>query len=210
MKPGVGLPAESISTIGTTVLLACRQDLPEEDVFELARFLGDNHANLVRAHPLLAQMDSPENLHQLQFPVHEGAQLHYERHEPSFIQKWADTIALILSVLAIAGGALMTIRQIYLMRLKESLDEFFAKVETITSELVEGASSERIVEIAKQLHEIRRETTKKLIAEELSANESFVIFQRQLHTAQQMVNEALRKSEGRKVPGDEVDSEGIA
>jgi hypothetical protein len=75
---------------------------------------------------------------------------------------------------------------------------------------VEGASSERTVEIAKQLHEIRRETTKKLIAEELSANESFVIFQRQLHTAQQMVNEALRKSEGRKVPGDEVDSEGIA
>lgn len=210
VKPGVGLPAESISTIGTTVLLACRQDLPEEDVFELARFLGDNHANLVRAHPLLAQMDSPENLHQLQFPVHEGAQLHYERHEPSFIQKWADTIALILSVLAIAGGALMTIRQIYLMRLKESLDEFFAKVETLTSELVEGASSGRIVEIAKQLHEIRRETTKKLIAEELSANESFVIFQRQLHTAQQMVNEALRKSEGRKVPGDEVDSGGIA
>jgi hypothetical protein len=41
---------------------------------------------------------------------------------------------------------------------------------------------------------IRRETTKKLIAEELAADDSFVIFQRQLHTAQQMVNETLRKS----------------
>jgi hypothetical protein len=49
-----------------------------------------------------------------------------------------------------------------------------------------------------------------LIAEELGANESFVIFQRQLHTAQQMVNEALRKSEGKPVPGSEVDSEEIA
>ena len=49
-------------------------------------------------------------------------------------------------------------------------------------------------EIAKELHKIRRETTKKLIAEELAADDSFVIFQRQLHTAQQMVNETLRKS----------------
>ena len=209
-KPGEGLPAESLSTIGTKVLLACRDDLAEQDIFELTRFLHENQAALVRSQPLLVQMGYPQDSHHLQFPIHEGARLHYDRDEPNFIQKWAETIALVLSILAVAWGVGTTIRQIYLMRLKESLDEFFAKVEAITSELVEGASSERTVEIAKQLHEIRRETTKKLIAEELSANESFVIFQRQLHTAQQMVNEALRKSEGRPVPGDEVDSEGIA
>ncbi|MFL2938995.1 MAG: hypothetical protein ACJZ7A_07865 [Opitutales bacterium] len=37
-------------------------------------------------------------------------------------------------------------------------------------------------------------TTQKLIAEELGADDSFVIFQRQLHTAQQLVNESLRKA----------------
>jgi len=202
VKPGQGLPGESISTIGTTVLLACRQDLPDEHAFEVARFLGQNRANLIRAHPLFAQMDSPENLEQLQFPVHDGAQLHYDRHDPSFIQEWADTIGLILSVLAIAWGTLVTVRQIYLMRLKESLDEFFQKVEAITSELVAGTNHERSRQIAGDLHAIRRETTKKLIADELAANESFVIFQRQLHTAQQMVNEALRKESGEPDPAD--------
>ena len=39
----------------------------------------------------------------------------------------------------------------------------------------------------------QQETTKKLIAEELATDDSFVIFQRQLHTAQQLVNETLRK-----------------
>jgi len=195
VKPGLGVPGEPISTIGTTVLLACRQDLAENHAFELARFLGQNRASLIRAHPLFAQMDSPEKMEQLQFPVHDGAQLHYERHEPSFIQEWADTIALILSVLAIAWGTLVTIRQIYLIRLKDSLDEFFQKVEAITSELVAGTNHERSRQIAGELHAIRRETTKKLIVDELAADESFVIFQRQLHTAQQMVNEALRNEE---------------
>jgi len=59
--------------------------------------------------------------------------------------------------------------------------------------LVKGLTAERATEIVKDLHAIRRETTRKLVAEELAANESFVIFQRQLHTAQQLVNESLRK-----------------
>lgn len=207
VKPGQGLPGESVPTIGTTVLLACRQDLADEHAFALARFLGQNRADLTRTHPLFAQMDSPENLKQLQFPVHDGAQLHYERHEPSFIQEWADTIALILSVLAIAWGTLVTIRQIYLIRLKDSLDEFFQKVEAITSELVAGTSRERSRQVAGELHAIRRETTKKLIADELATDESFVIFQRQLHTAQQMVNEALRKETTNPKPTEEVGPE---
>ena len=62
------------------------------------------------------------------------------------------------------------------------------------TELVGGITIKRGKDIAKSLHSIRRETTKKLVKEELAANESFVIFQRQLHTAQQMVNETLRKT----------------
>ena len=204
VKPGQGLPKDTISTIGTMVLLACRQDLADEHAFELARFLGENQASLIRIHPLFAQMDSPDKMEQLQFPPHDGAQLHYDRHEPSFIQEWADTIGLILSVLAIAWGTLVTVRQIYLMRMKESLDEFFQKVEAITSELVAGTKPERSRQIAGELHEIRRETTKKLIADELAADDSFVIFQRQLHTAQQMVNEALRKESAKPKQAEEA------
>jgi flagellin-specific chaperone FliS len=78
--------------------------------------------------------------------------------------------------------------------MKDSLDKFFTKVDAITSELIEGVNEERANEIARELHDIRRETTQKLIAEELGADDSFVIFQRQLHTAQQLVNESLRKA----------------
>lgn len=105
------------------------------------------------------------------------------------------TIALIFSIIAVTWGAAKAMGNIYLKKLRDSLDKFFTKVDRITSELIEGVDLIRAREIAKELHEIRRETTQKLIADELAADDSFVIFQRQLHTAQQLVNESLRKSE---------------
>ena len=39
----------------------------------------------------------------------------------------------------------------------------------------------------------QQETTKKLIAEELATDDSFVIFQHKFHTTQELINETLRK-----------------
>jgi TRAP transporter TAXI family solute receptor len=193
-KLGKKIPSQTIPTIGTRVVLACSPELLLEDGYEITRFIQSEKANLTKAHPLFAQMSRPGDV-LLQHPIHEGAQLYHERGKPSFIQEWADTIALIFSIIAVTWGAAKAMGNIYLKKLKDSLDMFFTKVDRITSELIKGVDLIRAREIAKELHEIRRETTQKLIAEELAADDSFVIFQRQLHTAQQLVNESLRKSE---------------
>ena len=184
---------KSIPTIGTKVVLACNPDLAVNDIFEITRLIHTRVAELTKAHPLFVQLSTPDSS-LLHHPIHAGAKLHHEREKPSFIQEWAESIALVLSLIAVAWGAAKAIGKIYLQRLKDSLDKFFAKVDQITGELIEGVDATRAKEIAKELHGIRRETTQKLIAEELAADDSFVIFQRQLHTAQQMVNETLRKS----------------
>ena len=190
---GDRLPRDSIPTIGTRVVLVCSPTLEEEDAYEMSRSIDSAQAKLSKAHPLFAQISNPtETL--LQHPLHEGARLFFERTKPNFFQEWADTIALVFSLIAVTWGAAKAMSQIYLKRMKDSLDKFFTKVDAITSELIEGVNEERANEIARELHDIRRETTQKLIAEELGADDSFVIFQRQLHTAQQLVNESLRKA----------------
>ena len=86
----------------------------------------------------------------------------------------------------------IAIREIFIQKKKDSLDQYFEKVEILTGELINNPIKERVQEIASELHEIRKETIQKLVSEELAANESFVIFQRQLHTAQQLVSESSR------------------
>jgi hypothetical protein len=106
-------------------------------------------------------------------------------------------MALILSVLAVAWATTLAVKEIIVQKRKDSLDEYFQKVDILTSELIEKISPERVEEISSELNKIRKQTIQKLIAEELSANESFVIFQRQLHTAQQLVTEKTRVSKNR-------------
>ena len=148
---------------------------------------------MTRKHPLLARLAPPNDSTDLQFPLHEGARQYYERDEPGFVQHWSEPIALLFSVLALAWGVGVALREFILNQRKDTLDVYFERIDELTTELVKGLTAERATEIVKDLHAIRRETTRKLVAEELAANESFVIFQRQLHTAQQLVNESLRK-----------------
>jgi len=200
IEAGKGLPREKLPTIGTDVILACSSNLSDSAALQLTKSLSEGRGSLAIKQPLLAQLTSPTLPHH-QFPLHEGTRQYYERDGPTFIQNWSDPIALLVSLLAIAWGIGVTLRELFLRRRKDGLDVYFEQVDEITSELVKGTEPERIQAIASKLHDIRRQTTRKLMAEELAANESFVIFQRQLHTAQQMVNEFIRKNENSSTKG---------
>ena len=99
----------------------------------------------------------------------EGARQYYERDEPGFVQHWSEPIALLFSVLAVAWGIGVALREFILNQRKDTLDVYFERVDELTTELVRGPTAERATEIAKDLHAIRRETTRKLVAEELAA-----------------------------------------
>ena len=201
VAPGKGIPEKNIASIGTQVILACRADLEDSDVFDLTRTIIEGRAYLTGQEPLLAKISPLGETTEIQFPLHEGARQYYLRDEPTFLQNWSEPIALILSALAITWGIGVALRELFLQRRKDSLDVYFEQVDEITSELVKGTGPERIQAISRKLNDIRRQTTRKLMAEELAANESFVIFQRQLHTAQQMVNEFIRKNENSSTKG---------
>ena len=147
---------------------------------------------MARFHPLFAGISRPAMDGRLQFPLHEGARQHYDRNEPGFLQNWAEPMAFLISVLAVAWGVGVTLREFVQQRKKDSLDVYFEQLNAIMGELVKGPSPERVQAISDELHAIRSTTTQKLIIEQLAADESFVIFQGQLHSAQQLTSELFR------------------
>ena len=186
------VPQKKIPTVGVNVILACRTELGESHILRLTSIIHEYRSTLVNNQPLMAELSTNNIKDNLQFSFHEGARQYYERDEPNFLQTWSEPMALILSVLAVAWGTALAIREVVLRKRKDSLDQYFQKVDILTGELINRPTEERIREISSDLNKIRKETIQKLIAEELAANESFVIFQRQLHTAQQLVSEYIR------------------
>jgi TRAP transporter TAXI family solute receptor len=192
VAPGKGLPKQDLPTIAVDVILACRANLDNADVLKLTKSIHEGRAPMARFHPLFAGISRPAMDGRLQFTLHEGARQHYDRNEPGFLQNWAEPMALLISVLAVAWGVGVALREFVQQRKKDSLDVYFEQLNAIMGELVKGPHPERVQAISDELHAIRSTTTQKLIIEQLAADESFVIFQGQLHSAQQLTSELFR------------------
>ena len=89
----------------------------------------------------------------------------------------------------------MALREFLVQRRKDSLDVYFEQLGLLITELVDLKDSNRLQAIKIEIHKIRQETTQKLVAEQLLANESFIIFQNQLLTAQRMANDCTSFAE---------------
>jgi hypothetical protein len=61
----------------------------------------------------------------LLYPLHEGTVSFLSRNQPTFFERYADTIALVLSVLAVAYATGQTIRNRIAKKKKDRIDMYF-------------------------------------------------------------------------------------
>ncbi len=195
VSPGIAIPKAKITTVGTCVVLACHDELDESDTYKLASAIHEGRVSLTRQIPVLSTISHIGDNQKIQFPVHEGARKYLLRDEPNFLQNWAEPLALILSAIVIAWAVGVALREFLVQRRKDSLDVYFEQLGLLITELVDLKDSNRLQAIKIEIHKIRQETTQKLVAEQLLANESFIIFQNQLLTAQRMANDCTSFAE---------------
>lgn len=74
----------------------------------------------------------------LLYPLHEGTLSYLRRDQPTFFERYADTIALVLSIFAVLYGALQTIRNTLARRKKEQVDLYFLDFLEIRSDKTMG------------------------------------------------------------------------
>ena len=195
MSPGIAIPTAKITTVGTCVVLACHDELDESDTYKLASAIHEGRVSLTRQIPALSTISHIGDNQKIQFPVHEGARKYLLRDEPNFLQNWAEPLALILSAIVIAWAVGVALREFLVQRRKDSLDVYFEQLGMLITELVDLRDSNRLQAIKIEIHKIRQETTQKLVTEQLLADESFIIFQNQLWTAQRMANDCTSFAE---------------
>ena len=174
-RPGKTIPEQDLPTIGVRVVLACKSSLPNGDARKLIRSLLENRSALSQQSPILAKVHQINPDNDSQFPPHEGVGQYFRREAPGFFQRWSDTMALGLTTVVLSWSILAALRRILIQRKKDRVDTYFAKVDELITELVGGVDKDRAEAISSQLQAIRHEAMQKLIAEELEANESFVI-----------------------------------
>jgi TRAP-type uncharacterized transport system substrate-binding protein len=117
--------SKRINTVATDVVLVANNDIGEKSIYKLAGVLFQNRLELVHRDIMYRSMDESFDQKALLFPLHEGTTSYLRREEPTFFEKFADVIALLMSIIAILYGAIEAFRNNIARRKKAQLDQYF-------------------------------------------------------------------------------------
>ncbi|MCK5775636.1 MAG: TAXI family TRAP transporter solute-binding subunit, partial [Bacteroidales bacterium] len=171
-------PQTPVLTVSTNAVLVCRSDMDDGIIYEITQSLINHKSLIVNSNPIFRIINENFNTNELRFPIHPGVQMYLDRAKPSFLEKYAEVMALLLTITVLLFGLITSIGNWQKLRKKDRIDIYYQKVLDLDKVINNTSSSEELIKIEKELLNIRDEAFKLLINEKLSADESFNIFLR--------------------------------
>jgi hypothetical protein len=157
-------------------LLVCRADLPVDLVFETCSVLTDQKHRLAGINPLLAGFGHDFSPNELNIVLHPGARNFIERYQPGFLERYAEVLSVLLSIMLALGSGLITLRQWRRSTKKNKIDVFYKSIMHIIEEIPHIQSQTQAERILADLNALQKTTVDLVIQEKLAADESFLIF----------------------------------
>lgn len=197
-----GEPPEPVATLALHSLLVCRKNIPEKAIHDITKAIFENRAALIREMVVAAQIREDFDIPRLQFPLHPGARAYYDREKPFFLVTYAEPMGFILSLMIALIGMLAALKQWISMKKKNRIDRYYLHMDTLLNRMnSRDVNREELIDIEKQLSEMRHQAVRELTKEKLLANETFLIFQMLLSDCQRQVQARLSGFDsGKSIP----------
>ncbi len=130
------IPASDLPSVNVQRVFIVDASVPDDMVNKITRTMFERRRELVALTPLAGFVSPPRAGGGSFIPVHPGAQQYYDRHEPSFLQQNAETIALVLTMAALLASGLLQVvsrgRKRRVDTYNRGVLEVGAKVEVLT------------------------------------------------------------------------------
>ena len=144
------LPDTDLPTAVVQRLLISNKSLDDELVNRITSILFERRRDMVSMIPLAGFISAPD-ADEAFLPIHTGAQLFYDREEPSFLHENAEPIALILSVAALIFSSLL---KLFSNRKKELVDGYNHDLLALCQKARESTRREQLFQIKNDLLDI--------------------------------------------------------
>jgi TRAP-type uncharacterized transport system substrate-binding protein len=154
-------------------LLATHKSVSENAVYELTRNLLERKPWFNAIAPeVFSGITEDFDVMSLNQPLHAGARRYLERDDPSFLERYAETINMVVYVFFLLITGALGLTRWHARRKKDRIDKFYSRIMAIRMR----AMTEPHGPLLHELQQIELEAFESLIAEKLAANESFRIF----------------------------------
>ena len=168
--PGVE-GSKNLNTISAQTLLVGNSNLNEKAIFELSRYIYQHKLDLMKYDLMYRSINEVFNISELLYPLHEGTNDFFRRHQPSFVERNADILALLFSFSLVLLGLIQAIRNRIRRRKKERIDLYFLEFLDVRSKEINKA------EMIELLDDLLKRSLVQMTAEKMDKND-FHIFSR--------------------------------
>ncbi|MBN7797414.1 TAXI family TRAP transporter solute-binding subunit [Parahaliea mediterranea] len=169
----------SLQSLQVSTLLVARKQASASQVYHLTRTLVEQKALFAALEPdIFSWVSEHFDREQLNFPLHEGARRYLERDEPGPLERYAETINLLVYLGILAATGVAGFVRWRSLRKKDRIDTFYSALLTVR----ERAYHEPAEDLLEELRALEVRAYGLLIEEKLAADESFRIFTELLAT----------------------------
>ena len=166
-----------IVTLAVDNLLVASSDLEPAVIYELFAEVVRVRTALFSERPELFQpLDKSILDANFAFSMHAGAMAYLQQDEPTFIERYSGVAEVLVTLLvgAVSGG--WALINIYRIRRKNRIDEFYTEVMRIRDAIATNASNSERDAAIQSIIDLQNKAFELLVAEQLAADESFRIF----------------------------------
>jgi TRAP transporter TAXI family solute receptor len=168
-------PTEPILTLAVKNLLLARADLDPILVYDLAKSLYSQKEYLVQINTLFQEMPEKVSANLLGFPLHEGAQMFYERDRPSFFERYAEVLGTFVSFIVVLFGLIPVGLNYWNTKKREKIILSYYKLILGANAAIESSSSRELLKNKiDSLEELERELFQLVLDHKLTTDTAFI------------------------------------
>ena len=152
----------SFKTIGIKSLIVTHEDTNPMLVYDFLMDYNNSLPIISKKRVAFAQARNLEKEGLLSYPLHAGSIRYRDREKPKFAERYAELIALIVTLAAIGSGLTARYMAVLKQSKKDHIDRYYSMLQAART--------------LEELEEVRARAIKQLQDEKLAANDSFIIF----------------------------------
>jgi TRAP transporter TAXI family solute receptor len=169
------IPAEDLAVVGVRALLVAHEQVDSALIYTLTQLLYEFRNEIVESYPRAATIVMPESAQNLGVPLHAGARAYYLQDEPSFLERYAESLGFILSLLVLLLSSLWQFRLWLQERQKNRADMYNLQLLDLVGQIEDSTDLETMAQLRRQLFEILRQVVSDLDQDRINP-ESFQSF----------------------------------
>lgn len=182
-----GFNDNPVLTLAVPSILVVNNTLPDASAYRVAELLEQFKNRFISVYPLAADNISNERMSSSgNIPLHPGAQRFIDRDEPTFLERYAELLAFVVTLIVALTSAGVWAMRVRGQSKKDRLDRYYARLVEVRESFKDGFVQASVVD---EIMQLQNEVTGLVVDERVSADAALVAF---YSLSNQILQEARR------------------